>query len=434
VYSEEACSRDVGYIVDAVRYDMTYGGNFATRQAAVSYYSQLTSALQIDAADKTATLAAYAVLKTIMQDIANGGLSSYSATQVDVDYITGTGGDATSATTVGTLIQNMINYINDPVANPITESLASTSWVASNFTGANAALQSARTTIRASVISFIATNFPALDYDSTTCSRDVGYIIDAVGYDLMFGSNFRSIKSGLSYYQAQAGLVLSSQKTATLAAFNYLKTQIEAVITNATALARASANMQIIIDILDNGVGETPEVHGTITYENTLGIINGAEILRANIEFLAYESTAWITASYGGTVTTTTASNNRYTTSAAHNLTVGDPVVFSGTAIGSSGVNVGVTYYVLEVPSTTTFTLTATQNSSTEVNITVNGSGSMTVRYSYDADSCRRDMRSYIDALVYDLQFTGNYKSLRAALLYVNAVRGSAAENMFLVR
>ena len=434
VYSEEACSRDVGYIVDAVRYDMTYGGNFATRQAAVSYYSQLTSALQIDAADKTATLAAYAVLKTIMQDIANGGLSSYSATQVDVDYITGTGGDSTSATTVGTLIQDMIDYIDDPVANPITESLASTSWVASNFTGANAALQSARTTIRASVISFIATNFPALDYDSTTCSRDVGYIIDAVGYDLMFGSNFRSIKSGLSYYQAQAGLVLSSQKTATLAAFNYLKTQIEAVITNATALARASANMQIIIDILDKGVGETPEVHGTITYENTLGIINGAEILRANIEFLAYESTAWITASYGGTVTTTTASNNRYTTSAAHNLTVGDPVVFSGTAIGSSGVNVGVTYYVLEVPSTTTFTLTATQNSSTEVNITVDGSGSMTVRYSYDADSCRRDMRSYIDALVYDLQFTGNYKSLRAALLYVNAVRGSAAENMFLVR
>jgi hypothetical protein len=432
-YSEEACSRDVGYIVDAVRYDMTYGGNFATRQAAVAYYSQLTSALQIDAADKTATLAAYAVLKTIMQDIANSGLSSYSATQVEVSYISGTGGDATSATTVGTLIQDMIDYIDDPVANPITESLASTSWVSSNLTGSNTSLQSAKTAIRASVISYIDTNYPVLDYDDTTCSRDVGYIVDAIGYDIMFGSNFRSIKAGMSYYQAQASLVIGSQKDATVAAFNYLKLQIEDVITDATSLASASKNMQIIIDILTNGVGETPEVHGTNYYNNTLSIIKGAEILRANREFLAYESTAWINNAFGGTVTTTTQIDDIFTTSTSHNLVAGDPVVFSGSIIANSGVVSGTTYYVKTTPSSTTFTLSSELNGLT-INITSNGSGSMAVRYSYDADLCRRDMLAYVDALVYDLQFTGNYKSLRAAKLYNNAISGSMMENMFLVR
>ena len=54
--------------------------------------------------------------------------------------------------------------------------------------------------------------------------------------------------------------------------------------------------------------------------------------------------------------------------------------------------------------------------------------------YTYNTDSCARDVRTYIDAFYYDLFFTGNYKTLEAAHLYVNSVRGSTAENMYLVR
>ena len=432
VYSQATCSRDVGYIVDAVRYDMTYGGNYATRQAGLAYYSQLTSALQIGTSEKTATLAAYGQLKTILQDIANGGLSSYTPLQTSVGYVTGTAGDAASATMVGNLIDGITTTINALGSAP-AESLASTSWVASGLTAANSALQSAKSTIKTEVTAFITENYPSLDYDSTTCERDVGYIVDAIGYDLMFAGNFRSVKAGMSYYEAQASLVLSAQKEATIAAFNYLKLKIEARLTNATALASASANMQTIIDILDKGVGETPEVHGTNTYTNALDTIKAVELLRVNKDFLAYESTAWITASYGGTVTTTTAATNLFTTSAAHNLAIGDPVVFSGSTYASSGITIGTTYYVLTVPATTTFTVSATQGG-TAVDITANGSGtSLIVRYSYDETSCRRDMTAYIDAIIHDLQFTGNYKSLRAANLYVNAVDGSYLSDMFQV-
>jgi len=54
--------------------------------------------------------------------------------------------------------------------------------------------------------------------------------------------------------------------------------------------------------------------------------------------------------------------------------------------------------------------------------------------YSFDHDKCARDTRNYIDAWLYDILYTGNYKSILAARYYINAIKGSAAENFFLVR
>ena len=54
--------------------------------------------------------------------------------------------------------------------------------------------------------------------------------------------------------------------------------------------------------------------------------------------------------------------------------------------------------------------------------------------YNFDPISCKRDVASYIDAICYDLRYTGNYKTLLAARYYRNAVLGSAGEDMFYVR
>jgi hypothetical protein len=510
-YSQAACSRDVGLIIDALRYDMTYGGNFASKQAGIAYYSRLTNALQIDAGDKAATLAAYGNLKTIVQDIANGGLSSYTPLQVTVSP-TGTpvgyAGDAASATRIGALVDVITNIINNGLTTGVpritisaiasgttftsgthglspgdeviaqistnglvagttyyvlttpltttftlgatyggttitsftsgtglsiaveTTNLPGTSWVSSNLVGQNTLLSSNKASLQNSVINFISTDYPNLDYNSATCSRDVGYIVDAIRYDLMMGSNFRSIKAGMSYYQAQASAVVGEQKRATLQAFRYLKTIIADVIdNNADAEAFVKKLMKIIINIIEFGVGETPDINGTLTYENTVGIINAAEILRINNNFLQNEATAWIKLNFGGTVTTSTLSNSRFTTSASHNLSVGDPVVFTGSVFG--GVTAGVTYWVLTVPSSTTFTISNELNGTTRG--VTDGSGSMTATYSFDEDSCKRDMREFIESIIYDLNWPGNYKSARSAVLYKNAVEGSEKSDMFQV-
>lgn len=513
-YSKDTCARDVGYIVDAVRYDLTYGGNFATRQAAMAYYSALTDALQIDNADKTATLAAYSNLKTLLEDIANSGLSAYTALQNNVSYISGTSGDSASATLVGTLIQDVIDYIDDPVTNAITETLPSTSWVSSDLVAANSILQSQKTSLRASIISFINTTYPNLVYDDVTCSRDVGLIIDAIGYDLMFGSNFRSVKSGMAYYQAQASKVVGEQKRATLNAFRKLKDLIAVNLTQySAALLSANDNMTHVINIIDKGVGETPDTVGTMAFMNNVGIFNAAEVLSLNKAFLENESTAWIADQFSGTVTSINgAPVNVITTDAPHNLVVGDPVRFTspliqtyitevnstgnlvtvrstagvianmkitvtdtslgnltagtyyvktvvssttltlsstvngaaidpGTETGLVAVTIGgvfggvsdtVQYYVQTTPSATSFTITSTQGSAVSVNLT-SSAGVMTAVYSFNVEACKRDMGAYIDALVYDLKYPGNYKATLAALLYNNAVNGSETSDMFWV-
>ena len=54
--------------------------------------------------------------------------------------------------------------------------------------------------------------------------------------------------------------------------------------------------------------------------------------------------------------------------------------------------------------------------------------------YVYDTEKCARDVNRYIDAIKYDLIYTGNYRALTAAKLYVNAVNGSLEQDMFYLR
>jgi hypothetical protein len=54
--------------------------------------------------------------------------------------------------------------------------------------------------------------------------------------------------------------------------------------------------------------------------------------------------------------------------------------------------------------------------------------------YIFNSDKCRRDLDRFIDAVKYDLQYPGNYKSVLAGRYYANAVIGSQLEDMFYVR
>ena len=442
-YSAASCERDVGYIVEALVYDLTYGygmggtSNLASRKTGLAYYSALTSVLEIDSNDKTATLAAYNRLKTVVQAIVrdNAVTPSSGNTVSQVRAATGQAvGSAGTATSVGTLVDVITTTINNLGSAP-AEVVPVTSWVDSTLVAERAALQANKTSIQGQITSYIATHYPTLTYDIATCQRDIGIIIDYIGYDLMFDSNYLSIMSARSYYRAQAALVMGEQKAATVASFRQLKTLVLAVISDsAVATRRVKILMDIIINTILKGVGSTSEVAGTNTYNNDAGVFRGGEIIRLNKNFLAAEATAWITQSYGGYVTSTASANNTFTTSTSHNLTVGDPVTFTGSIIAGSGVEVGTTYFVLTVPTSKTFTLTDSQITLAVVDITANGTGSMTVRYAYNEEACKRDMREYLEAIIYDLGYTGNYKSLRAAELYLNAVNGSQLSNMYLVR
>jgi len=578
------CQRDIGYLLDALQYDMTYGGNTQTLIAGSSYFT--SSALNIASTEKTATLAAYTTLKTMISNIVlkttptvNSPNTTFSTTgyisgttltissavtgtimvghvltmvgSTAGTYITGyiaggagsgstwtvsasqtvgssgspvavsganptqttagTAGSAGAATFAQARIQDIIDWITNGTAPATVAPTAAIALSSTALQNGYNALQAARSEIQADTVAWVQKFYQSMNFNSATCSRDTGYIVDALSYDLVFGTNFNSVKAGMAYYRAttSAQYVINNQLTAEIGAVNFIAqkarqiaaygsaTQIGTIIddmilsiagtitTTASATAvggnitvGSTAGMVVGMPIVFNGStggisvnqtywiisivdattiqvtstfgSATPitltntsslltatagggfEYAGTNTYNNVLSTIKGVEILRANTAFLANEATAWVTQSYGGTVTTTTQSTGRFTTSSAHNFTIGDPVTFTGGSL-LGGVILGSTYYVLTVPSGTEFTVASTSVGTSPLIIN-NGSGSMTVRYQFSQAACQRDMTEYVNGWIYDINYLGNYKSLRSIVSYKNAVSGSIQSDMFYLR
>jgi len=507
-YSQEKCLRDVGYIIDALRYDLTYGGDVASIEAALTYY--LNTTLQIDGNDHEATLASYDYMKFIVMELAVNQFNSPGALQTEVEPIfkddLQTVGDSASQDRVEELMTLMYNIIRDGDSSvptitvidstsnvlttsavhglkvgdqltfttmwsdldetqtyyvktvPTTTSLTISSFyggseyaisdtttsvtvqvkhevdyssISSTLTQQFTNIQGSKSAIQTSIEEFINDNYPTLEYDNDKCTRDVGLIVDAVCNDMVSDSNYRTFVAAMSYYRGtQANEVLTDEKNATVQSYREMKNLMTNYITSTDGVATKRVNnlMDIIINILDQGEGETPEINGTVTYYNDVPTIAGTNILKANKTFLANEATAWVTNNFGGTVSSL--GSPTITFSAVHNLIVGDPITFDA-AVGS--LTADTTYYVVEVPSTSSIKVAATLGG-TAIAFTGTLSGSPVATYVFDETSCQRDMVRYIEALAYDLQYPGNYKSWRAAQLYLNAVQGSERSDMFYVR
>ena len=256
-YNQETCKRDVGYIVDALRYDLTYGGNTETLSAAKAYYSR--NNLQIPEKDRLVTAAAYRYLKSLVERIS----------------------------------------LNQSVGSAVNLSLVNPTGVSSNIVNAVSNLQVNKSFIAAEVAAYIEENFQSFTYNGSTCARDVGLIVDAISYDLVFGSNFKSIKAGMSYYRAQASTVVGAQKFATIKSFEYLKTLLLATVSNNDlAITRVRSNMNTILDILDDGLSAVPEFQLPEPTDYPVNSRNARNLISANRNFIKAEVVAYITANY----------------------------------------------------------------------------------------------------------------------------------------
>ena len=511
-YSKTKCRRDIGFIVDAVCYDLTYGGSYQTLTAALAYFDGNNStALQIDSTEVAATAASYSRLKTVMQQIiANTTVTKTTgnaATQW-TDSTNLTGGASASAT-VGSLVDIIINIIQGdstasltPQINVITiastQTFTSTGhtlavgdaviprttangltagvkyWVSAiatntfdlaatyggstitTFTNgagldldfeiidyptatnavtsttaliaAAVTLDAAQETIVSNSTAFITANYPALVYNSAKCERDVRLILEAVMFDFMFNSNSLTRTAAYSYLRASASDVFSlNQKTATRAAFSYVATQAAANVGgNATAQARITTLMTLLDDIVYGATNE-----GSICQTGIRAADYARLQLERNREYIVAEITAYGAATYTTSVTATAAATDVFTCADTSWMQRNTAVRFTGTVFG--GVITGTTYYVQNVISATTFKIAGLRNLNTASDVSA-GTGTMTVSLYYPVGECERDVNAYIDALKFDLQYPGNYRSRLAARYYANAVIGSLEEDMYYLR
>jgi hypothetical protein len=465
-YNQATCERDLGYILEAMHYDLTYGGNLETTIAGNAYYSG--NQLQISLPEKAPTVAALTYLKSLIAAL--------------------TSGNPESSTAQG-LLDNIIGII-DTETQP-SQVNPSTAWVDTSLTTLNALVRADINDIQTAVIEHIEGTF---EYDVGLCERDVGLIVDAVGYDMMFGSNFRSITAARSYYRNGAAVVTQNQKIQTLGSFGYLKSiLIDTVTGNPTAVDSVTDNMNIILEILRDGVDNIPSyiIPDPTAYDS--GYENARNLIDLNRAFIKAEIVEYINRgypnlvydqatcerdvdliidalyydlTYGGNTETVIAANAYYSKStlqvaAAEKMATVGAYKYMKTILSEIAVNLdveelqGTVAQVTGLAGSLDASLTVqglmdnlisvveTQSTVSTINPSTNwvGSGLVTLfatmqtnkdatkaaiteyisgNYLYNEDLCRRDMGYVIDAITYDMLYQGNVATNVAIRSYFN--------------
>jgi hypothetical protein len=319
-YTVAQCEQDVGYIVDAIQYDLTYGGNLETLVAARAYF--VGAASQLGSSEKAATLATYTYLKSIIDNIVTASAITKSSGNAATQNTATTAGSAASATFAQARVQDIYDAIFNDGILPSTIT-PSTSWVSGTLTGYNTTVQNAKGTIEDLITGYLNINFSVLfdyptpswqttyyanardilmanrsyiqkeivswisanynvaqipNYSVSICYRDVGYVVDALIYDLMYGGNSMTQDSGLAYFRGATSYI-AGEETVTIAAYNRMKTVLQQILVNTdvtesvgntysqiTSLPASSAGVataigalvDILTDILAGGTTTTP--------------------------------------------------------------------------------------------------------------------------------------------------------------------------------
>ncbi len=285
-YNQDTCARDTGYICDAIAHDIYYSGNLKTVQAALSYFNASASSKIVIDTQLANTLAAISYIETLILNVINNEDPDERYQQevlqfIDTDITDGN----LAAPTVQTLFDEFIEILNNPP----------------NARGARALLVDNKEFIKAEVINYIDNKYVNFTYDEITCQRDVGLVIDAIGYDLMFGSNFQTITAARRYYDAAASVAIGVQKAATIDAFTFLKGELLTVVSgNATAVASVTANMDMFLDVITNGLNELPAIVTPNPTGYDVNFQSARTLIQNNRDFIKAEIIQYITNNYIG--------------------------------------------------------------------------------------------------------------------------------------
>jgi hypothetical protein len=203
-YSQSKCARDVGFMIDSVSFDLLHGGNRQAVQSGVYYYSfdGNNTAIPNESVQVTA---AYNFIDGLMKKVitANTVTSVYQTATVQVTNLPGV-----LSNTINTAIDTNIALINNIITNgpSVAGETTSVPLVASStpeVTKAYNLLVANRAFIVAETIAYINSAFVKFTYNRDKCYRDMGSIVDAVIYDVLYAGNYRSVNTGNGYYARQ---------------------------------------------------------------------------------------------------------------------------------------------------------------------------------------------------------------------------------------
>ena len=242
VYSKTKCARDTGYMIDSVAFDLLHGGNKQAVQSGVLYYAHLSTSTAI-VGEIPQTTAAYNRIREILPNILNGIEIAPSAGNTTQQIVYMLPASATQITKAQAKVDKITNIINN--GPKVASTLTSISLTASADPYADRAydiLVANREFIKDEIIAYIDSNFTGFSYDKVKCFRDVGYMVDSVSFDLLYGGNKQSIQSGVYYYgYDNTSTAIVGEIPQTTSAYNFIE-QIVGDIVTGTLIADPQQN------------------------------------------------------------------------------------------------------------------------------------------------------------------------------------------------
>jgi hypothetical protein len=377
-FNKIKCKRDVGLIVDSVALDMLYPtpAHSQSTFAGLQYYTQ--SGYTGDIPNEiTTTTAAIVYLRDlaikIIQNItpADDLVNRYSAAIQDTSL------EPASANEVKIVNKNFNTVIEIIKGN----NLGWTDKIVSNGTPSNLlGVRNAVALLKANkengyfgeeVIAYITAEYPSFvgSYSTSTCKRDVGFIVDSISFDLLHGGNRQSVQSGLSYYRFNPTRnIRESEKLATIDSFNHVAKLATDIIEGKQSGTTTSTYQTRVTRVTNTNTGTSVQS----------GLINLAISTVTNIVANGTSTAVW------GLTPISTATSVNINSINAFNLLLDNKEYIKAEVIA----------YLDQKYNPNSF--------------------------NYNEDLCYRDTGLIVDAVSQDILLGGNQKSIEAGLSYWN--------------
>jgi hypothetical protein len=239
-YDIDKCERDIGYMVDAVSYDVQHDSNVAMRNVASMYFENGLSHLPADQRGPTADLyihlAAVAEQVVLKQSVTR---STGNTETQNIIFGPVAGAIAQTVQDLWTIVADIITA-NTFNAAPAVQEAQSTAGAATGYNyDTEAAIIAGRvSTLAVGVTEYLKDTFNYLEYNQAKCRRDVGYMVDAISHDIQYGGNSAMWNAAQIYFVNAVNLLPLAQREPTRRAFKHMGEVIYSIIRNDTVPVR----------------------------------------------------------------------------------------------------------------------------------------------------------------------------------------------------
>jgi hypothetical protein len=328
-YNQIKCRRDTGVIIDSIAIDLLFPTPTNTQAtfAGLQYFNQSGYTGSI-AQELNPTIDAITYLRDlsakVVQNITTATDSLLGITRYTDGVQTTSSNYATSSELV-TIRSEFANIISIISGNTLgwTDKIVSNSGTISQLPSVQNTVDLLLANVNymaEEIVAFVTATNPGFTYSTSTCKRDVGYIIQSISFDLLYGGNRQSIQSGLSYY-ASAGnnTVIPGESVATVDAFTFLsgvaasliqgqtyyplQSKVKAVTNLTTGSASDATALANIVSTITNIIANGPAVASalvpiTLTRSASTSTSHAFDIVIANREFMVAETIAYLDKTY----------------------------------------------------------------------------------------------------------------------------------------